>query len=123
MSCHSIHACLICLLAVPTSTRQRRSTTFAAFSPPALPPSITRATGHFLTCVLLRSGEHARISVVPRTPVLTATYTHSEEFERINEGLSDALDFTRTIGFGSQHASYEQGGGRGVLGEVDFYTR
>ncbi|KAF9819448.1 hypothetical protein IEO21_02056 [Rhodonia placenta] len=45
-----------------------------------------------------------------------------EEFERINEGLSDALDFTRTIGFGSQHASYEQGGGRGVLGEVDFYT-
>ncbi|KZT06458.1 DAHP synthetase [Laetiporus sulphureus 93-53] len=45
-----------------------------------------------------------------------------EEFERITEGLSDALDFTRTIGLGSQHTSYEQGGGRGVLGEADFFT-
>ncbi|KZT70252.1 DAHP synthetase [Daedalea quercina L-15889] len=48
-----------------------------------------------------------------------------EEFERITEGLSDALDFTRTIGFGADggdRLSYEQGGGRGVLGEVDFYT-
>ncbi|KAI0920758.1 hypothetical protein AcW1_005063 [Taiwanofungus camphoratus] len=45
-----------------------------------------------------------------------------EEFERISEGLSDALGFTRTIGLGSQQVSYEQGGGRGVLGEVDFYT-
>ncbi|KAL6307075.1 DAHP synthetase [Sparassis latifolia] len=45
-----------------------------------------------------------------------------EEFERIIEGLSDALEFTRTIGFGRENTSYELGGGRGVLGEVDFYT-
>ena len=47
----------------------------------------------------------------------------SEEFERITEGLSDALEFTRTIGLGKDSVSYEQGGGRGALGEVDFYTR
>ena len=46
-----------------------------------------------------------------------------EEFERITEGLSDALEFTRTIGLGKDIVSYEQGGGRGALGEVDFYTR
>ncbi|ETW77676.1 hypothetical protein HETIRDRAFT_387717 [Heterobasidion irregulare TC 32-1] len=47
------------------------------------------------------------------------------EFETITEGLADALDFTRTIGFdsGREAVNYEQGGGRGVLGEVDFYTR
>ncbi|KAI0677660.1 DAHP synthetase [Trametes maxima] len=45
-----------------------------------------------------------------------------EEFERITEGLSDALEFTRTIGLGKDSVSYEQGGGRGALGEVDFYT-
>ncbi|PCH40725.1 DAHP synthetase [Wolfiporia cocos MD-104 SS10] len=45
-----------------------------------------------------------------------------EEFEKMTEGLSDALDFTRTIGFGAHQTSYEQGGGRGVLGEVDFFT-
>ncbi|KAI0658577.1 DAHP synthetase [Cubamyces menziesii] len=45
-----------------------------------------------------------------------------EEFERITEGLSDALEFTRTIGLGKESVSYEQGGGRGALGEVDFYT-
>ncbi|KAI0758164.1 DAHP synthetase [Fomes fomentarius] len=45
-----------------------------------------------------------------------------EEFDRITEGLSDALEFTRTIGFGKDSVSYEQGGGRGPLGEVDFYT-
>lgn len=43
------------------------------------------------------------------------------EFETIVQGLSDALDFSRTIGFDSS-ASYEKGGGRGTLGEVDFYT-
>ncbi|KAH6897846.1 DAHP synthetase [Coprinopsis sp. MPI-PUGE-AT-0042] len=43
------------------------------------------------------------------------------EFDKIVEGLSDALDFSRTIGMDSS-ASYEQGGGRGTLGEVDFYT-
>ncbi|KAI0751180.1 DAHP synthetase [Daedaleopsis nitida] len=47
-----------------------------------------------------------------------------EQFERITEGLSDALEFTRTIGLGKDSGvSYEQGGGRGALGEVDFYTR
>ncbi|EFI28032.1 hypothetical protein CC1G_14057 [Coprinopsis cinerea okayama7 len=44
------------------------------------------------------------------------------EFEKIVDGLSDALDFSRTIGMDSS-VSYEQGGGRGTLGEVDFYTR
>jgi len=43
------------------------------------------------------------------------------EFENIIDGLSDALDFSRTIGVDNS-ASYEQGGGRGTLGEVDFYT-
>ncbi|KAF8815062.1 DAHP synthetase [Phlegmacium glaucopus] len=43
------------------------------------------------------------------------------EFETIVDGLSDALDFSRTIGADST-TSYEQGGGRGTLGEVDFYT-
>lgn len=50
---------------------------------------------------------------------------YRSEFEKITEGLSDALDFTRTIGVGSGGESmpFERGGGRGVLGEVDFYTR
>ncbi|KAJ3486032.1 hypothetical protein NLI96_g4522 [Meripilus lineatus] len=46
-----------------------------------------------------------------------------KEFERISEGLSDALGFTRTIGYGRESVSYEQGGGKSALGEVDFYTR
>lgn len=46
-----------------------------------------------------------------------------KEFEIITEGLSDALGFTRTIGVGMENAPYEKGGSRGVLGEVDFYTR
>ncbi|EDR01514.1 uncharacterized protein LACBIDRAFT_191889 [Laccaria bicolor S238N-H82] len=44
------------------------------------------------------------------------------EFETIVDGLSDALDFSRTIGVESNSTSYERGGGRGTLGEVDFYT-
>ncbi|KAF9222783.1 DAHP synthetase [Gyrodon lividus] len=46
------------------------------------------------------------------------------EFEKVTEGLSDALDFSRTIGVGSSREGvpFERGGGRGVLGEVDFYT-
>jgi len=43
------------------------------------------------------------------------------EFETIVDGLSDAFDFSRTIGADST-TSYEQGGGRGTFGEVDFYT-
>ena len=46
------------------------------------------------------------------------------EFETIVDGLSDALDFSRTIGVDAGVANaYECGGGRGTLGEVDFYTR
>ncbi|EPT00868.1 hypothetical protein FOMPIDRAFT_1036613 [Fomitopsis schrenkii] len=48
-----------------------------------------------------------------------------EEFENITEGLSDALGFASTIGLGADGAdrmSYEQGGGRGVLGEVELFT-
>ena len=48
--------------------------------------------------------------------------TSSREFETIVDGLSDALDFSRTIGVDSS-PSYEQGGGRGALRDVDFYTR
>jgi len=47
-----------------------------------------------------------------------------DEYEGISQGLSDALDFTRTIGLasGKEAQSYERGGGRGVLGEADLYT-
>ena len=41
-----------------------------------------------------------------------------KEFERITEGLSDALGFTRTIGLGWENTPYEKGGSRGVLDEV-----
>ncbi|CAL1703036.1 unnamed protein product [Somion occarium] len=51
-----------------------------------------------------------------RSPALRA------EFERISEGLGDALGFTRRIGFWQESTPYEKGGGRGALGEVDFYT-
>ncbi|KAG8834642.1 hypothetical protein FRC17_007944 [Serendipita sp. 399] len=44
-----------------------------------------------------------------------------EEFERITEGLADALDFSRTIGAGDG-IPFEMGGPKGVHGEVDFYT-
>ncbi|KAI0034875.1 DAHP synthetase [Vararia minispora EC-137] len=47
-----------------------------------------------------------------------------KEFTEITSGLASALDFTRTIGLASglEAVSYERGGTRGVLGEVDFYT-
>ncbi|KAG7439217.1 DAHP synthetase [Guyanagaster necrorhizus] len=44
-----------------------------------------------------------------------------KEFEFIVDGLSDALDFSWTIG-AERSAPFEQGGGRGTVGEVDFYT-
>ncbi|KAF5367746.1 hypothetical protein D9758_009886 [Tetrapyrgos nigripes] len=44
------------------------------------------------------------------------------EFENIVDSLSDALDFSRTIGADTSGLSYERGGGRGTLAEVDFYT-
>jgi 3-deoxy-7-phosphoheptulonate synthase len=49
-----------------------------------------------------------------------------KEFEDIVENLSDALDFSRTIGIetGSESAiGYEHGGGLGTFGSVDLYTR
>ena len=46
----------------------------------------------------------------------------SKEFDVIVDGLSDALDFSQTIGIDSS-PPYEQGGGRGALRDVDFYTR
>ncbi|KAK6981109.1 DAHP synthetase [Favolaschia claudopus] len=47
-----------------------------------------------------------------------------KEFETIVDGLSDALDFSRTIGAesGAAAAPFERGGGRDTVGEVDFYT-
>ena len=52
-------------------------------------------------------------------------YMSRAEYASISEGLADALDFTRTIGLdsGRESQSYERGGGRGVLSEVDLYTR
>ncbi|KAF8580132.1 DAHP synthetase [Ramaria rubella] len=47
--------------------------------------------------------------------------TLRSQFERIASSLADALDFTSTVGAGDGKP-YEAGGGRGVLGEVDFYT-
>ncbi|EJT98840.1 DAHP synthetase [Dacryopinax primogenitus] len=46
------------------------------------------------------------------------------EFENITNALSDALAFTQTVGAigGVDEGGYVQGGGRGVLGEVDFYS-
>lgn len=46
------------------------------------------------------------------------------EFEKITQGLSNALDFSYTIGAdsGRESVPFDRGGGRGVLGEVDFYT-
>ena len=58
-------------------------------------------------------------------PQPTSSYSSDrpkrEEFEQIVEGLADALDFSRTIG-ATDAPSYERGGSKGVLGEVDFYT-
>ncbi|KAF7309236.1 Phospho-2-dehydro-3-deoxyheptonate aldolase [Mycena indigotica] len=45
-----------------------------------------------------------------------------KEFEQIVDSLSDALDFSRTIGV-ENGPVFEQGGARGTVGEVDFYTR
>ncbi|PBK81636.1 DAHP synthetase [Armillaria gallica] len=44
-----------------------------------------------------------------------------KESEFIVDGLSDVLDFSRTIG-AERSAPFEQGGGRGTVGEVHFYT-
>ena len=58
-------------------------------------------------------------------PLTRITPLFRKEFEHITEGLADALDFTKTIGanLGGESMGYEQGGGKGVLGEVDCYSR
>ncbi|KAK0196331.1 hypothetical protein F5146DRAFT_1101369 [Armillaria mellea] len=48
-------------------------------------------------------------------------HVRSSNSEFIVDGLSDALGFSRTIG-AERSAPFEQGGGRGTVGEVDFYT-
>jgi hypothetical protein len=53
----------------------------------------------------------------------TEAWPRRREFETIVDGISDALDFSLTIGVESNSTSYERGGGRGTLREVDFYTR
>ncbi|EJC97863.1 DAHP synthetase [Fomitiporia mediterranea MF3/22] len=81
-----------------------------------------------LNCVrsLLQSGFASLQEHHPRDWSLAhvRSPTLRKEFERIAEGLADALDFSSTIGAtsGREALSFEQGGGRGVLGEVDFYT-
>jgi hypothetical protein len=68
---------------------------------------------------------HLSDSSLPSNHLQSFLIFRRAEFEAITEGLSDALDFSRTIGVdsGRESISFEQGGGRGVLGEVDFYTR
>jgi len=44
-----------------------------------------------------------------------------KEFERISEGLSDALGFTRIIG-ATESVPFERGGRQSALDEVNFYT-
>jgi 3-deoxy-7-phosphoheptulonate synthase len=49
-----------------------------------------------------------------------------KEFEAIVSGLTDAVEFSRTIGLetGKESTiSYERGGGLGAFGVVDLYTR
>jgi hypothetical protein len=47
---------------------------------------------------------------------------HRKEFENIVDNLTEALDFSKTIGAESGTA-FEIGGNRSVVGEVDLYTR
>lgn len=90
-------------------------------SHPASPLCTIRVTGHSRTSDHL----HCGASIPPLFYTQLSTSFHREEFEHITEGLSDALGFARTIGLGADGAdriSYEQGGGRGVLGEVELFT-
>lgn len=75
-------------------------------------------TGRSHMFVLLLSGSDPYHSY----PIITEICPPSTEYERIAAGLSDALDFSRTIG-AYPGGAYETGGGKGPLGEVDFYTR
>jgi 3-deoxy-7-phosphoheptulonate synthase len=72
-----------------------------------------------------RALTRTQVSLAQVCPGSVLTRGPRSEFERITEGLSDALDFSRTIGFtaGQDTASYERGGALGALDAVDFYTR
>lgn len=111
-----------CLTVAPvelTSILLPLSTTFEVSCPLALLRCITRETGPSTMSGLLPYGEC--IAPYVYTPLNGSIYPTSKEFEHIVEGLSDALDFSRTIGIESM-PPYEQGGAREAVGEVDFYT-
>ena len=72
----------------------------------------------FVACTQSRAEVGLPLQPIP----LTLIHLKREEFERITEGLADSLDFSRTIG-AADGSLYECGGSKGVLGEVDFYTR
>ncbi|KAK0197699.1 DAHP synthetase [Armillaria mellea] len=57
----------------------------------------------------------------PRDRSFNHVRSSNSEFEFIVGGLSDALDFGRAIS-GERSPPFEHGGGRGTVGEVDFYT-
>ncbi|PFH45539.1 hypothetical protein AMATHDRAFT_158797 [Amanita thiersii Skay4041] len=91
------------------------------------PDRLLRAYFHSTTTLnyvrsLLTSG-FASLQHHPRDWSLSHVRSLSlrREFEAIVQGLSDALDFSSTIG-ADLTASYERGGAKGTLGEVDFYT-
>jgi len=69
-----------------------------------------------------RAQSRAEVGLLSNQHPATLIHLKREEFERITEGLADALDFSRTIG-AVDGSFYERGGSKGVLGEVDLYTR
>lgn len=94
---------------VHTFILQLLSTTFVVFYLPDLP-----------ICTIQESGLSAMSDRQLYGTVVfwTVTRIHSRhyassEFERISEGLSDALDFSRTIGADVGDSQYESGGGKG----------
>lgn len=91
------------------------------YSHPDLPPSTIQGSGRCLTFEVLSCGAVP----IPHqdVPCCVLIDRRREEFENISNGLADAVDFVRTIGAEPGGTSYEQGGTKGVLGEVDLYTR
>ncbi|KAG6897265.1 hypothetical protein C0992_002917 [Termitomyces sp. T32_za158] len=84
--------------------------------PPLVTPSevrIGRIAGQYAKP---RSSSHERVD---NREVLS----FRREFSQIIDALGDALDFSRTIGADANTTSYERGGARNALEEVDFYTR
>lgn len=116
--------CLSHIKVVPISIPQQRSTLSVGCSLQDLPPCIIRGIGHFRMFVHPRSGSYRR-PFFPVGLLIIISLIFRSEFEKISEGLSDALDFSRTIGVdsGKDSVPFERGGGLGTLGEVDLYTR